>query len=282
MKTLEWIRASGLGLWMLLLVGCGSSVYDCASGEVVDTVREALVDEMGDKAYKARIAESVEINGIAMLEVDKDTNEYTCKADFSYESPTGETASNTMGYGVRQIVSDDAEFEITYEERAFRNFVYAAVDTEMRQDIKERQAAADKAQWNQTMASLKRLSRADATAQLVQRYTHAGNPPTIVPTQLDPERDDVEDYVVMAPWYGAPNGEAEQRQTHLLTCVQQVARGQGEPMELFHSSVEALPKDVVPTEIKVVGSEITVSTTTGESLSYSCSNSYISRNHLAT
>ena len=264
---------------MLLLAGCGST-YDCSNDEVIDTVGEALVDSMLVEKFKARINDGVKINDIVTLGVNKDVDHYNCKATFSYADPTGQTISKDLEYDVSQVESGDSAFEIAYDESTFRAFVYLATGAEREKAVEEWNEKNRRANRAALMASLKPIPREEALQQLREKFKQNGNPPTVAPTQLDPGRDDVEDYVVLAPWYGIPEGETEPRQTHLLFCVHQESQEEGNPMALVNGPGFPLPADVVPAKLIVKDANINIQTEDQKELPFSCSNTYVSSGHI--
>jgi hypothetical protein len=266
---------------MLLLVGCGST-YDCSSGDVINTVREALVDSLMDKKFKDQINDGVDISDIVTLGVDKDVDRYSCKATFSYTDPTGQTISQDMEYDVSQVESGDSAFEIAYDKTSFTVFGNYATRAEREKAAEEWNKENRRANRAALMARLKPLSREAATRELNEKFRLGENMPTIVPTQLDPERDDVEDYVVLWPWFGTPDGETTQRQAYMVTCVYQTWNGDDVPMHLLKGDARALPADVVPKNITVNGTDITITAQDGHPLEFYCVNASVADGHAAT
>lgn len=266
-------RCFGLGFLLLLslsLCGCGSRIYGCATDEVLDTVKQAMVDAMKDNELKPLIEDRLKIDSIATLGANKDLGRYSCKATFSYSSTSVENLSRDLEYDVSPIVSDDADFEIAYNEAEFTNFVGEATRAEYKEGVDKRNEARAKQLRTELMASLIPLPREQAIRQLNETFRQDDNLPTIVPTQLNNEVDDVEDFVVLWPWFGTPEYETSARQAYMLSCVHQVSNADGEPMTLLNLGGTALPAEAKPAGITVDGVNIVIKTTDASQLPYEC------------
>ena len=270
MSASRGLRNCSVLLMSSLLCGCGNRVYDCAADDVIDTVRQAMIDAMKVDELKPLIADRLKIDSIATLSADKELGRYSCKANFSYSSPSIDKLSRDLEYDITPIVSGDADFEIAYNQTEFANFAGEATRAEYKDGVDKRNEDRAKQLRAELMASLIPLPREEAIRQLNETYRQDDNLPTIVPTQLNTEVDDVEDFDVLWPWYGTPENEMSPRQAYMLSCVHQVSNVDGEPMMLHHVGGTALPAGAIPADITVDGSNIMIKTTDSSQLPYEC------------